>query len=212
MPPLNTPPADEIVTKTTDDRNRASHPGGIALSYAKLHELSPEICAGNPFARWLKSKMSKKYEMMTAQAADHLLHGDARAAIVIATIPHLLVAAYTDELDCIAILQFPSWLIALYDLRPGTRLLTVNTYKDGSEVVRDLHPGPQTYGQYSNFYPYIAEFLSDGMRRIDVCKTQIPTDEWERTWRMGKEYLRKYPNLARDGRPGYCGQPAETIK
>ena len=39
--------------------------------------------------------------------AEHLEHGDSRAAIVISTDPELLIAAYTDELDCIAMLRLP---------------------------------------------------------------------------------------------------------
>ena len=36
--------------------------------------------------------------------AEHLEHGDSRAAIVVSTDPELLIAAYTDESACIQIL------------------------------------------------------------------------------------------------------------
>ena len=60
--------------------------------------------------------------------AEHLEHGDSRAAIVVSTDPELLIAAYTDELDCVAMLRLPKEpLVSKYSLLRGSRLLTVNT-------------------------------------------------------------------------------------
>jgi hypothetical protein len=56
--------------------------------------------------------------------ATHLDRGDARAALVAAITPDVLVAAYTDELDCVAMLRFPQELVDIYDLEVGTRLIT----------------------------------------------------------------------------------------
>jgi len=39
--------------------------------------------------------------------SNHLKMGDSRAAVVISIHPKLVIAAYTDELDCVAMLQFP---------------------------------------------------------------------------------------------------------
>ena len=39
--------------------------------------------------------------------AEHLIFGDSRAAVVISIYPKLIVAAYSDELDCVAMLLFP---------------------------------------------------------------------------------------------------------
>ena len=61
--------------------------------------------------------------------AEHLEHGDSRAAIVVSTYPALLIAAYTDELACVAMLRLPKEpLVSKYSLLRGSRLLTVNTY------------------------------------------------------------------------------------
>ena len=47
---------------------------------------------------------------------EQLLHGDSRAAVVVSVDPLLLVAAYTDELDCVALLRFPdSEFVEEYD-------------------------------------------------------------------------------------------------
>src|SRR5262249_51250149 len=72
---------------------------------------------------------------------EQLQHGDSRAAIVVCTAP-LLVAAYSDELDCIAMLRFPNTFAEEYKLWVGSRLLTVNTYGRGQKYDEDLILGP----------------------------------------------------------------------
>jgi len=131
--------------------------------------------------------------------------------MVVSTNP-LLVAAYTDEMDCIALLQFPDALVPQYHLTVGQRLLTVNLYAFGQVLVRDLEHGPASYHRYTNFRPYIAEFLSDDLTRIETRKTQISEAEWVRTSRCAQDYLAKHGKKARDGRPMYCETPAEVHK
>jgi tetratricopeptide (TPR) repeat protein len=137
---------------------------------------------------------------------EHLRVGDSRAACVISINP-LLVAAYTDELDCVALLVFPAWLVDEHDLKIGDRLLTVNTYSRGQRIVPDLDVGPRQQRRWVNFYPVIAEFVSDDGERIRKRKSEIDEEEWTRCDQMGRESLRRYPNRWRNGSPFWSAQP-----
>jgi len=93
----------------------ASDPGELWLSHEKLWRFHPELYPGRH-----RPEPDGKYRV--AAVEQHLYHGDTRAAIVLSTEP-LLVAAYTDELDCVAVLKFPSDLAGEYQLKEGSRLL-----------------------------------------------------------------------------------------
>ena len=202
-------------TKTLNDNTRASHPGGIRLSHEKLELLHPELYS---LFRWLRYARNSPYklpslkpEFWKTHIEEHLLYGDSRAAVVISVSP-LLVAAYTDELDCIAMLRFDNSFAREYFLRAGSRLLTVNTYSGLTDSYEeDLEPGPDAIGRYGNFAPYIAEFLTDDADRVEKRKAEINEDEWRRAERFGREYLAKHGMKARDGRPMLCPLPAEAL-
>jgi hypothetical protein len=200
-------------TKTLDDNTQASHPGGIRLSHEKLRSFHPELYSLSGWLRYVSNSPyqlpSLKREYWKTHIEEHLLYGDSRAALVISVSP-LLVAAYTDELDCIALLRFNSNLVEEYGLREGARLLTVNTYSPLTDYYKeDLEPGPYATGRYGNFAPYIAEFLTDDHDRVERRKAEISDDEWQRAEGLGKEYMAKHGRKARDGRPMLCLVPAE---
>jgi hypothetical protein len=130
-------------TRTLDDNTQASDPGGIRISREKLQLISPELC--EPRGLWkLFGGFSPRQQFWQLGLAEHMMHGDSRAAIVVERAP-LLVAAYTDELDCVALLSFPQWLAERYALTAGGRLLTVNLYEDGTSPVSDLWNGPASF-------------------------------------------------------------------
>src|SRR5262249_15214702 len=149
------------VSRFHDDRTAASDPGRIRLSRERFRRLEP-LSARLPseFARRFASR-----EQFEEMLDEHLQVGDSRAACVMSVEP-LAVAAYTDELDCVVLLRFPAWLVEEHALETGDRLLTVNTSSRGQRVVPDLVPGPRRFRRYVNFYPVIAEFFSDDLRRI----------------------------------------------
>ncbi|MGC4034040.1 MAG: hypothetical protein QM754_20355 [Tepidisphaeraceae bacterium] len=191
---------------TLNNNSAASDPGQINLSPTKLQRLRPDLFgfgAVLDFALTFLLVRSFPHKKMIREA---LRGGDSRAAVVMSTEP-LIVAAYTDELDCVAMLKFDSSLAADYQLKPGSKLLTVNTYWQG-KVVRDLTAGPGTYGRYGNFSPMIADFLTDDAERLQTRKKQIDKAEWQRTWELGRAYLKATPDRARDGRPIFSMNPA----
>ena len=148
-----------------------------------------------------------KRDSFAEMVDEHLREGDSRAAVVISCSP-LLVAAYTDELDCVAILRFPSEFKNRFALQQGSRLLTVNTYYVLSSIAGDLIAGSGSFKRYQNFYPLIAEFLSDNSERIAQRKSQIAESEWDRCLLLGREYLVNRPGVVRDGSPFASFKPA----
>jgi hypothetical protein len=191
-------------TQTLDDSTRAAQPGGVALSDAKLRRLRPDLYG---LGHRLRAAVGLDFPWLVF-FREHLQNGDSRAAVVVSLRP-LLVAAFTDELDCIALLEFPEEFASEYALRDGTRLLTVNTYKRREEYDADLIPGPDNTQNWSGFQPIIAEFVSDDRKRIERRKAQISDAEWQRAYAMGKAYMKRRPGVWRDGRPGHSFEPAE---
>ena len=192
------------MSETLHDTAVASHPARMPLSHAKLRKLHPELYT--PLAKWI-------YRGRTAEwlhrIGSHLFYGDSRAAVVVSTAP-LIVAAYTDELDCVALLRFEDSLAKEYALEIGSRLVTANLYYDLEETgyESDLIPGPATTGRYGNFVPLIADFLTDNLDRLAKRKAEISEDEWLRTETLGQTYLMENFARPRDGRPCWCYEPA----
>lgn len=192
-------------TQTLDNQTSASEPGNVRLSHAKLREFHSYLYEPSGLYRLL-SRLSPWQQFWLTRHEEHLRYGDSRAAVVVCVHP-LLVAAYTDELDCVAILRFDPALVARYALRDGTKLLTVNTYTYGDVPVCDLESSPGSYGRYANFAPLIAEFLSDDDARIAERKAEISEAEWTRAEQLGRDHLRRHGHRARDGRPMLCDDP-----
>ena len=123
----------------------------------------------------------------------------------------LLIAAYTDELDCVAVFLFPDEFRATYGLARGSRLLTVNTYEQGGgRTMRDLILGPNWIERWVGFpRPIVAEFVSDDLSRIEARKAQNRSGGMVACRLLGRQaYLRAKPGFARDGRPVYASLPA----
>ena len=181
----------------------ALSPGQLTLSDGKLRALRPDLYT---LGQRLREMVGLEFPQRT-YLSEQLQHGDSRAAVVLATDP-LLVAAYTDELDCVAILKFPEELVEEYRLQVGTKLLTVNTYRSQPEIDADLIPGPKATRNCSGFNPLIADFVSDDAERLKTRKKEISKEEWQRTYHLGREYIKARPGVARDGRPVHVGEPA----
>lgn len=179
-----------------DDTTRADEPGCVTLSLTKLKRLHPEL-----FGTWagLRNVFRRgSIETSVEIIAEHMGFGDARAAVVVGIAP-LLVAAYSYELDCAAVLAFDDSFARDYRLELGSRLFTVNTYRRGTLAV-DLVQGPASRGRWKNVHPCIAEFLSDDIEYIEVRKREIAEAEWTRARVCGQEWVARGAR-PRDGRP-----------
>jgi hypothetical protein len=191
-----------------NQRSQASDPARTRLDLPKLRRLCPEyfVETGGDALAWLDARFGKRAASVFL-VDDQLTYGDSRAAVVVSVSP-LLIAAYSDELDCVALLRFPDELVSEYDLRLFSRLLTVNRYMIGGPLVADLEIGRLGDNRYANFQPFIAEFLSSDTERIRERKATITEEEWRRTITLGRRYLDDHGTRARDGRPASCMIPA----
>lgn len=180
------PPQSKWILPST-----ASDPGVLPLSIVKLRALRPEIFGPSPGLwpriSWLWQR--RQWRDLLDHYHHQLREGDSRAAVAVQLDP-LVVAAYTDELDCVAMLTFPQHLVGSEGLSVGSRLLTVNMYYF-EPLVPDLVPGPGSLGRYGNFSPFIADFLTDDEARCTERKAAIEDEEWQRTYTLGLEYLRR---------------------
>ncbi len=196
-------------TQTLNDDTFASNPGMVTLSHEKLRALQPNL-----YPSWLKRRLDPKFaekvQWWFTHIEEHLSNGDSRAAVVVATQPPL-VAAYTDELDCVVLLEFDYEVVAAINFEVGTKLLTINTYgpRDNG-VASDLKVGLGDEGRWGNFAPFIAEFFSDDIERIEARKAQVAEDEWKRTGKLGFEALQSGVH-SRSGRPLLCFKTAEEV-
>lgn len=193
---------ERAVARYHNDSVKASNPGNVRLARSRLFPWRADSLVNRIAGRLLGDEFGNKVD-------EHLRLGDSRAAVVI-SVDALLVAAYTDELDCIVMLRFPQEFVGRFGLRTGARLLTVNTYFKQASVAPDLFPGPGAYDDWQNVNPLIAEFLSEDADRIEWRKTEIDESEWARCTLLGREYLRRRPGVARDGSPYKCMEPADV--
>ena len=193
-------------TRTLDDATFATDPGEIKLSHTLLRIMRPDLYGIKGIRNSILVFFGKRWAQRK-YIEEQLHNGDSRAAVVISADP-LLVAAYTDELDCVAMLRFPIEFVRLWRLSVGSRLLTVNCYGDSPTYDSDLILGPNLISRWTGFHPIIAEFVSEDYDRIEDRKNQISDDEWRRAGTMGWEYVRSRPGLARDGRPVLASIPA----
>lgn len=194
----------------SENPSRADNPGLLSLSKSKLVYLRPDLKPRNESPA-LSFTASYVYDH-TMDIAEHIRQVDSRAAIVLSTRP-LLVAAYTYELDCVAVLYFSAALVNFYGLKIGTRLISVNRY--GQDAGNDLDLGPNSRLVWSNFYPIIGDFVSEDVARLSRRKAEISHYEWARTLWLGRKYLEDHPGVCRDGRPGYshlCGGGTQLLE
>lgn len=192
------------VIEPLDHNIQASCPAEVRLSHAKLKKLLPELYSLG--SKWI---WRRRRSYWLTYFAEHLFYGDSRAAVVVSTSP-LLVAAYTREIDCIALLRFDDSLVSEYELRIGSRLITVNYYYkiEDSGYENDLVPGAASTGRFGNFRPLIADFLTDDVEQLAERKAKIDEGEWVRTETLGQAYLAEDLARPRDGRPCWSQQPA----
>ena len=203
-----------FLTKPLDDPSTASQQGGLTLSDEKLRLLEPWMFG----IRYVLLKIVSALfcldvlDLINAKVLkQHLASGDSRAAVVVSTAP-LLVAAYSDDLDCVAMLRFPRDFARRHQLSVGSKLLSINTYYRGFTRQADLTFGPNQTADWTGLFPVIAEFLSDDDRRIEDHKQEIDETEWQRCRELGEAYLFERPRVARNGRPRRSHQPAGAVK
>jgi len=203
-----------MAAQTANDISTSKSPT-LTLSHRKLKALEPELYSSRSWQKFLRENgyrlaaPNENADHWKGYVEENLRRGDFRAAVAVSTSP-LLIAAYASELDCIALLRFTDQLGPKYDLSVGTQLLAVNLYLEWNFFLpEDLNPGPRQTGKYRNFAPMIADFLTDEVNLVEEKKAGIVKAEWRRAETLGREYLKRHGEKARDGRPLLCHLPAK---
>jgi hypothetical protein len=190
----------------------ASDPARLRLSDARLRRLCPSLYLTTGLGGFLRCFFGNGLGTREF-LRDMLAHGDSRAAVVLQCDP-LLVASYCDDSDAVCVLEFREVDIGGAGLRVGDRLLTVlnsvvlNRPARSGEVAADLVQGDAANPRYINFWPLIAEFVSDDTAEIERRKAAILACEYSRCRSLGEEHLRRLPGRVRDGRPDRSLRPA----
>ena len=184
----------------------ATNPGLIPLSKKRFRKLVPEYFGwkGALVSHLMRHRISKEIEGV----ADLLHHGDGNPAVVISIRP-LRIAAYSIDLDAVALLRFPHRLVKEFDLEIGTRLLSTNSYKYADDVDEDLTFGPEYMGVWGGFRPIIADFLTDDLDGLEECRSRIKKHLWKRAETLGQAWFQARPHFVRDGNPVLSDAPAE---
>jgi hypothetical protein len=195
----------------------ASDPGKVPLSLERLFRLEPKLAPVTAAAAPQRTDFQARRDAARVEAKrarfietlkEHLESGDSRAAVVFSVKP-LVVAAYSDDLDCVVMLRFPESLVAEHNLKPGSRLLTVNKYP--TDRASDVRRGPKQTQNYENVYPVIADFITDDQERVRTRKAAIAEAEWQRCSALAKQYHEQFPAKSRDGSPLRSMCPATAI-
>ncbi|QJX01040.1 hypothetical protein [Frigoriglobus tundricola] len=189
----------------------ASNPGRLRLSDAKLKRLCPSLFLTTGLGGFARCFFGDGLGTRM-YVRDMLVHGDSRAAVVLSIDP-VLVACYCDDSDAVCVLGFQKTELGDVELCVGDRLLTVlNSMALGrparaGEVAGDLVQGDRANPHYINFWPLVAEFLTDDRDAIERPKAAITKEEYARCRALGQEHLRRLPGAVRDGRPDQSMRP-----
>jgi len=196
-PGMRTPGNPKYLDFPFPEDSYATNPGLFRLSFAKLGRLHPELLmdGGGTVAG----------VQQIGSIVEQLLFGDTNPAIVAKVEPDLIVSAYSVDIDCVVFLRFPREFVGEYQLRPGSKLVSVNCYYGEGEFAPDLVRGPK-YLNWLNVIPMVADFLADDQERLVTLKRSIPDHAWQRCKELtvAKLKTRAYP---RDGRPLGCERP-----
>jgi hypothetical protein len=227
-------PYDPFNTQTGSGNSFATRPGMVRLSQERLQRMHPYLYEVKARFPWQKShKPSTNHEIFKVHVAEHLRYGLAEPALVIQLGP-LVIATYCHELDAVVHLGFYSCgsspkgrkyptklaeeLIERYNLRVGSRLLSVNTFYGLNEgpYACDIIPGPQARGVYGNISPYIAEFLTSDLAEVEERKKEIEGWEWQKCQQLAEQYRQHvvgHEPKPRDGRPlgSLSGTPQDWL-
>lgn len=184
--------------KTLDNATHASSPGGLSVSEKKLKILRPDLFGLKGRIEGIADSMKNGFDKRT-RIKEHMLYGDSQPAVVISRSP-LIIAAYSEDIDCVVLLKFPEEYAEICNLEIKSKLISVNTYLRIEEFQKDITPGPNCHNTWTGYIPIIAEFITDDIGALEKKKQEIDNETWEYVYKLGVEYQEKKPGVFRDGR------------
>lgn len=171
-------------------RGQAENQANVKFSYKKYYSFRNRI---NP-------RFSERFhsDMMIDFVSRALCFGDTQPAVVMSVNP-LLIAAYSDEMDAVVMLDFPTDFVEKYGLYPGMRLTTSNVYFTGSQCAKDIFAGEHYLYRYADFVPIVQLFLGKNDQKIQAKTELFGEEKWNAVKEMADEYINLHPDLRRDG-------------
>ncbi len=168
----------------------AENQAKVKFSYKKYYS----------FRNRINTKFSEKFhsDMQIDFVTRALFYGDTQPALVVSAAP-LLIAAYSDEMDGVIMLDFPAEFVEKYNLSAGMRLTTSNVYFTGDRVAKDIFPGEHYCNQYVDFVPVVQLFLGKKDDQILAKTALFNEDTWNRVAEKAAEYRSFHPDLVRNG-------------
>ena len=175
--------------KYTDKNTYASCPVRLNISKEKWNDIAKFYNLG--FFKRIKLNSQR------GRVQEYVRFGDTQPAMVISESP-LIIAAFSDEMDAVAMLKFPNDYVNKYNLKKYSRLITVNTYSYRN-IYNDIFAGKNYLKRYCDFNPNIGEFLSSETEKIERHKQNIPESIWRYVQGLGEAYIIKHNNKCRNG-------------
>jgi len=171
-------------------RGQAENQANVKFSHKKYFS----------FRNKINTKFSEKFysDMQIDFVSRALCFGDTQPAVVVSTEP-LIIAAYSDEMDGVVMLSFPSEFVEKYDLTVGSRLTTSNVYFTSDQCAKDIFPGEGFSFQYGDFTPIVQLFLGKNDEKIAKKVDLFGEDVWSKVASKAAEYREAHPGLCRDG-------------
>lgn len=176
--------------KFIDPNTVASVEGGIKLSHIKWFEIK------HIYSISLEGR--KRLRKIFPIERECLFFGSVEPAVVVSVKP-LLISVYSEDMDAVLLLQFAPAYVERYSLSIGSRLISVNTYGNERALSNDIFVGEGYSGDWTDFTPHIADFLSRDTKKINEHKANISENQWSYVEKLGKEYLQEHSELSRNG-------------
>lgn len=195
----------------------ASNPGRLEIDRSLVRLVQPELSGWSGWLWRIRDQLTgeNRFEGSFDWLAEKANRGDARAALVLEVAPQLLIAAYSDEFDCVVGLRFPATIARFHKLQPGDRLVTCNNYELNEQAIMDdLTVGPKALMNlaFTNFQPVIANFVSSDVERLKKLETGFSPTELTRLEMAARDWhdrFRAGETRPRIGAPLWSNAPAD---
>ena len=133
--------------------------------------------------------MDKAFDKSSRKTAQNALMFSSTNPAMVMSIDPLLIAAYSSDIDAVAMLQYPQQMLEIYNLEKYDKLITVNGYLT-AVIHKDLFPGPESSRTWKDFFPTIVDFLTSDYIQLRKHKQNIPEVLWNYVKCLGEDYLK----------------------
>ena len=207
IPPRDQPDALQTLIPNAWAANR----GEVVLSLDRLAVFHPFLVSGKAelYPEDARLFTANDRDQILRSLKEHLLDGDCHGAMIVDCADSgFTVAAYSDVFDACVFLTCSGpaakALISRHRLKPGAKLITINTYTQpksrGEPLQSDIVPGERSQkAACIAVWPVIADFLTDDQPLLKEKHASIAQDEWTRIAQLaqpGKNPGRPCRNLA----------------